>query len=144
MTVKEIKAFVMHQHLDMDMSDVDAYIPFLLTYINEGYDKLVKAWANRRVGETDCPILETDNDSPKIPERYHKALCDWATWCLYRNGNQQKQGRGQAYRYAFEEALTDILNAGGEAAAGDADGDGLVDRTGMPVEDIRHFHGIPR
>ena len=144
MTVKEIKDFIMHQHLDMDSDDVTEYLPFLMTYVNEGYDKCLKAWAHARIGDADFPMLVTDSDVPQIPERYHKALCDWATWCMYRNGNQQKQARGKEYRWAFEEALADMLNSGGEGVNGDADGDGLVDRTGKPVSDIRHFHGIPR
>lgn len=144
MKVQEIKDFVMHQFMDMSPDDVTAYLPYLMVYVNEGYEKLVHAWAKVHVGSDDFPMLVSDNDVPLIPERWHKALCDWATWCMYRNGNQQKQSRGQAYLYAFNEALAEILNSGGEAVEGDADGDGLIDRTGKPVSDIRHFHNIPR
>lgn len=144
MTVKEIKDFIMHQHMDMSPEDALDYLPYLLVYINEGYEKIVQAWAKARVGSKDFPALISDNDVPNVPERYHKLLCDWATWCMYRNGNAQKQSRGQAYLYAFNDGLSEIRNAGGEAVEGDADGDGIVDRTGRPVSDIRHFHGIPR
>ena len=74
MTVKEIKDFIMHQHLDMDSDDVTEYLPFLMTYVNEGYDKCLKAWAHARIGDPDFPMLVTDSDVPQIPERYHKAL----------------------------------------------------------------------
>lgn len=142
--VQEIKDFIMHQFMDMEPEDVREYLPYLMVYVNEGYEKLVHAWAKVHVGSNDFPRLVSDNDVPAIPERYHKLLCDWATWCMYRNGNAQKQNRGQAYLYAFQDGIAEILNSGGEAVQGDEDGDGLVDRTGKPVLDIRHFHGIPR
>ena len=143
MTVKECKDFIMHQFMSMEPEDVQAYLPHLMIYLNEGYDKLVYAWANEHAGHTDFPMLKEDSQTPNIPERYHKALCDWATWCMYRNGNAQKQQRGYEYRRAFEEALAEMENSGGEAVLGDADGDGFIDRTGERVADIRHFHSIP-
>ena len=144
MTVREIRDFILHQHMAMEPEDATDYLPYLMTYINEGYDRLIRAWAHARIGDADYPMLASDADVPNIPERYHKALCDWATWCMYRNGNSPKQQRGYAYRNAFDEAVAEILNSGGEAVMGDADGDGLIDRTGEPVADIRHFHAIPR
>jgi len=143
MTVKEIKDMIMHQFMQMEPEDVQAYLPYMITYVNEGYDKLVFAWAKTHTGTEYFPLLTNDSQIPQIPERYHKALMDWATWCMYRNGNQQKQQRGYEYRRAFEEALLEIANSGGEDVLGDADGDGLIDRTGEPVSDIRHFHSIP-
>ena len=148
MRLKAIKDLCMFQ-FNMDGDDASEYLPFLVTYINEGYDKFVRAWTGgRHAGGLDYPLLAEDNDVPLIPERYHKPLTDWATWCLYRNGNSAKQQRGFQYRTAFEEALAEMLSEGGEKGdlGGDLDGDGYDDTTGEPVpsQQYRQFYNIPR
>ena len=135
--------------LGMDGSDASEYLPYLVTYVNEGYDRLVRAWTgDRHIGGEDYPALKSDYDTPLIPERFHKALTDWVTWCLYRNGNAQKQQRGYQFRSAFEEALADMMRDGAQNGdtSGDLNGDGIDDTTGEPVpkQQYRQFYNIPR
>lgn len=148
MTLKEIKELAMFQY-NMDGEDAGDFLPYLVTYVNEGYDRMVRAWTGgRHGGGTDYPYLSGDEDVPRVPERYHKPLCDWATWCLYRNGNGAKQQRGFQYRYSFEEALAEMMSEGGALGdlSADLDGDGLNDETGEPVptQQYRQFYNIPR
>lgn len=148
MNLGEIKNLAMFQ-FNMEQEDVREYLPFLVTYVNEGYDRFVRAWTgDRHAGGTDYPYLAADTDVPQIPVRFHKPLTDWATWCLYRNGNQAKQNRGYEYRNSFELALAEMLNDGGEKGdlSRDADGDGVDDETGEPVptQQYRQFYNIPR
>lgn len=113
MTVGQIKGLVMFQ-TNNDAEDVGDFLPALMGYINEGYDKLVKACTGvhlQPTGEEHRP-LSWDNDVPNLPEHMHKALADWATWCVYRNGNPQKQQRGYVFRSAFEEALAAAQSEG--------------------------------
>lgn len=145
MTVGDIKLMVMHQY-NLDASDLQDYVPFLITYINEGYTRLTSAWADLPVGTERFPWLKSDNDVPNIPEVYHKAMVDWATWCLYRNGNSQKQQRGMYYRNAFMEVEDEIKSQGGEKCSplADLNGDGFNDETGAAMMDDRYFFNIPR
>lgn len=133
MTLKEIKDQVMFQ-TNNDAEDIDDYLPHVDDYINDGYDRLVSAWTKNHVPQESYPRLEDDDDEPNLPEWLHRYLADWATWLVYRNGNPQKQQRGMAYRYAFEEVLAKIADQGG------ADGlneDGTQKR-------YRNFINIPR
>ena len=133
MTLKEIKDQVMFQ-TNNDAEDIDDYLPHVDDYINDGYDRLVSAWTKNHVPQEDYPRLAEDDDEPNLPEWLHRYLADWATWLVYRNGNPQKQQRGMAYRYAFEEVLAKIADQGG------ADGlneDGTQKR-------YRNFINIPR
>lgn len=133
MTLKEIKDQVMFQ-TNNDAEDIDDYLPHVDDYINDGYDRLVSAWTKNHVPQEDYPRLTEDDDEPNLPEWLHRYLTDWATWLVYRNGNPQKQQRGMAYRYAFEEVLAKIADQGG------ADGlneDGTQKR-------YRNFINIPR
>ena len=148
MRLAGIKQLAMFQ-CNMDAEDEREYLPFLVSYINEGYDRLVKAWTGgRHIGGEDYPELTGDNDVPNLPERFHKPLADWATWCIYRNGNAAKQQRGFQYRTAFEEALAEMLAEGGKAGdlSGDLNGDGYDDTTGEPVpaQPYKQFYNIPR
>jgi len=111
MTLAEIKDEVMFQ-TNNDSEDVGDYLPYLVDYINEGYDRLVSAWEKNHL-PVQHDRLEYDTDEPELPEWTHRALCDWATWLIYRNGNPQKQQRGMAFRAAFEEVLTKIADEGG-------------------------------
>ena len=133
MTLVEIKNQIMFQ-TNNDAEDVGDYLPHLIDYINEGYDKLVKAWAKTHTGIGEYDRLEYDTDEPDLPEWTHRALCDWATWLVYRNGNPQKQQRGYAYRSAFEEILSQIAGEGGEAG---------LDENGN-LKQYKYFRNIPR
>lgn len=133
MTFAEIKDHVMFQS-NNDAEDIEDYLPHVNDYINEGYDRLVKAWSKNHIPQTDYPKLVEDTDVPQLPDWTHRAIADWATWLVYRNGNPQKQNRGMAYRYAFEEILAKIADGGGA--------DGLnADGT---QKQYRNFINIPR
>lgn len=114
MNVAEIKTKVMFQ-TNNDVDDLEDYLPYLLDYINEGYDRLVVAWAGAHIDSTlsDFPALSGDEDTPNLPSWTHRALVDWATWCIYRNGNTQKQQRGYQFRAAFSEVEETIRSEGG-------------------------------
>lgn len=126
MTVGEIKALVMFQ-TNNDAEDVADYLPYLGSYLSEGYDRLVYAWAG--IHPTDdgeeYQTLTDDNQEPKLPEWLHKSIADWATWLVYRNGNPDKQNRGYAFRTSFEETLRQIAAQGGKAGS------------------VKHFTNIP-
>ena len=120
MTFAEIKNEVMFQ-TNNDAEDIGDYLPYVNDYINEGYDRLVKVWTKSHVPQGEYYRLEDDRDEPNLPEWTHRAICDWATWLVYRNGNPQKQQRGMAYRNAFEEICARMADEGG-AAGLNADG----------------------
>ena len=114
MTVEEIKNRVMFQ-TNNDIDDLEDFMPYLMGYINEGYDKLTYAYAGVHLSddpEDEYSDLMDDMDEPAIPIRMHPAIADWATWLVYRNGNPQKQQRGIPFRQAFEEMLNDAKEVG--------------------------------
>lgn len=133
MTLAEIKAQIMFQ-TNNDEEDIEDYLPHVIDYINDGYDRLVKAWSKNHIPSGDFEKLMYESDEPALPEWTHRALCDWATWLIYRNGNPQKQQRGMAYRAAFEEVLAKIAGEGG-ASGLDENGNQIV---------FRNFRNIPR
>lgn len=133
MTFAEIKDQVMFQS-NNDAEDISDYLPHVNDYINEGYDRLVKAWAKNHIPQAEYPKLENDTDVPQTPDWTHRALADWATWLIYRNGNPQKQQRGMAYRAAFEEVLSKIADEGGASGLNE---DGTL-------KQYRNFINIPR
>lgn len=112
MTLAEIKNQVMFQ-TNNDAEDVGDYLPHLLDYINEGYDRLMSVWEKNHIPVNHERLTE-DTDEPELPEWTHRAIADWATWLVYRNGNPQKQNRGMAFRNAFEEVLRKISDEGGK------------------------------
>lgn len=114
MTFREIKDQIMFQ-TNNDAEDIEDYLPHVDDYINDGYDRLVKAWTKNHVPQGEYPRLTEDTDAPNLPAWTHRALCDWATWLVYRNGNPQKQQRGMAFRQSFEEILAKISDEGGAA-----------------------------
>lgn len=105
MTLAEIKNMVMFQ-TNNDADDLGDYLPYLETYINDGYDRLVVAFAKQHVSadSNDYTPLTHDKSAPNLPDWSHPAIADWATWLIYRNGNTQKQNRGYQYRTSFEYA----------------------------------------
>lgn len=132
MTLGEIKDQIMFQ-TNNDSEDIEDYLPHVIDYVNDGYDILINAW-NRTHVAIKVDRLEYDTDEPELPEWTHRALVDWATWLVYRNGNPQKQQRGMAYRSSFDEILSKIRNEGGEAG---------LDEDGNPIQ-YRNFRNIPR
>lgn len=104
MTLGDIKATVMHQ-TNNDIGDLEDFAPFLTDYINDGYDKMLYAYAKVHPGGEDYPLLLNSDDKPILPHRLHQSLADWATWMVYRNGNAARQQRGYVFRSAFEEAI---------------------------------------
>lgn len=118
MTLAEIKDQIMFQ-TNNDAEDIDDYLPHVNDYINDGYDRLVSAWTKSHTPQEDYPRLEDNEDVPNLPVWTHRALCDWATWLVYRNGNPQKQNRGLAFKSAFEEVLAKIVGEGGAAGLND-------------------------
>lgn len=110
MTLAEIKEQVMFQ-TNNDAEDLGDYEPHINDYVNEGYDRLVSAWNKGHVTEDNR--LEMDTDEPELPMWTHRALVDYATWLIYRNGNPQKQQRGMTYLNAFQQTLSKILDEGG-------------------------------
>ena len=103
MTLGEIKNMVMFQ-TNNDADDLGDFLPYLETYINDGYDRLVVAFAGEHVSadSNDYTPLTHDKSAPNLPDWTHRAVADWATWMIYRNGNVQKQNRGYQFRTAFE------------------------------------------
>ena len=133
MTLSEIQEQVMFQ-TNNDADDLGDYTPHIDDYINEGYDRIVIIWDHKHVPCTDYPRLENGTDEPLLPEWIHRYIADWATLLIYRNGNPQKQNRGMAYRYAFEEMLSKITGEGGK---------GGLDENGNPIR-YKNFRNIPR
>lgn len=115
MTVAEIKNEVMFQ-TNNDVDDLGDFLPYLMDYINEAYDRLVYAWCKIHPSDDDetWTRLQSDTDVPGTPVWTHRALADWTTWLIYRNGNPQKQSRGYPFRQAFEEVLAKITAEGGK------------------------------
>jgi phosphatidylethanolamine-binding protein (PEBP) family uncharacterized protein len=116
MTVSEMKDQIMFQ-TNNDTEDIEDYEPYVLEYLNDGYDRLVMVWAKQHVSKTNAtyPALSADIDVPATPEWTHRYIADWATWLVYRNGNPQKQQRGYAFRANFLEMLAKVAEEGGAA-----------------------------
>lgn len=133
MTLGEIKDRIMFQ-TNNDAEDIEDYLPYVVDYINEGYDRLMNAWNKTHVPTGDYDRLEIDPDEPLLPEWTHPAIADWATWLIYRNGNPQKQQRGMVFRSSFEEVLSRISDEGGENG---------VNENGTRKH-FRFFRNIPR
>lgn len=135
MTLAELKDRVMFQ-TNNDSEDVGDYLPHLVDYLNDGYDRLVSVWAKQHVSpsSSDWLPLEDDLDEPLTPAWTHPFIGDWATWLVYRNGNPQKQQRGYAFREAFLGMLSKIADEGGM--------DGL-NEDGTQKQ-YKYFRNIPR
>lgn len=102
MKLDEIKAQVMYQ-TNNDRDDLPDFEPHLTDYINEGYDILVMNYTDLHVASDseEFPPLNDGEDVPRLPEYTHRGLADYATFCVYRNGNAVKQNRGMAFYSAF-------------------------------------------
>lgn len=133
MTFREIKDQIMFQ-TNNDADDIEDYLPHVDDYVNDGYDRLVKVWTKNHVPQEAYPRLAADEDVPNLPLWTHRALCDWATWLVYRNGNPQKQNRGLYFKQAFDEIVAQIAGEGGAAGLNE---DGTQ-------KQYRNFINIPR
>ena len=109
MTLDQIKAQVMFQ-TNNDKDDLPDFEPHLTDYINEGYDILVMNYTDQHVASDseEYPPLSLLTDVPKLPEYTHRALADYATYLVYRNGNAVKQNRGTAFYSAFLEVISKL------------------------------------
>ena len=107
MTLKQLREHVMFQ-TNNDTDDLDEFQPAVDNYINEGYDRLVEVYADTHIGTTEFPVLSTITDVPKIPSWAHRAIGDYATYLVYRNGNQYKQNRGERYLQMFMDVLNKL------------------------------------
>ena len=109
MTLKELKEHIMFQ-TNNDADDLGDYLPHIVDYINEGYDKVVTDWCGEHVSvdSDNYTPLSHDKSQPDTPDWTHRAIADWATWLIYRNGSSVKQNRGMQYRYAAETLLATI------------------------------------
>lgn len=119
MNLLEIKNMVMFQ-TNNDADDLGDFLPHLEDYINEGYDRLVMVYAGEHVTiDSDLYLpLTHDKSSPELPDWAHRALADYATWMIYRNGNVEKQRRGQQYLAAFESILSRMQGMSVDASTG--------------------------
>ena len=119
MNLLEIKNMVMFQ-TNNDADDLGDFLPYLEDYINEGYDRLTVVYAGEHVSiDSDLYLpLTHDKSIPELPDWAHRAIADYATWLIYRNGNVQKQNRGQQYRAAFEEVLSKLQGMSVDAETG--------------------------
>ena len=133
MTLGEIKYQVLFQS-NNDPDDLGDFMPHIDDYVNDGYDRMLKAWDHAHAGTDAYPRLFDDSDTPLTPEWTHRYLADWATWLVYRNGNPQKQNRGYPFRESFERMLSQIASEGGAAGLNE---DGTQKR-------YKYFINIPR
>lgn len=104
MTLVELKQQVMFQ-TGNDAQDLGDFQPHLTDYLNEGYDRLVRAYADAHLNDESgaYPALLHDRSMPGLPEWAHRAIADYATWMVYRNGSAVRQNRGYVFRKAFDD-----------------------------------------
>ena len=77
----------------------------------------IRSWAEEHTTDdvdAEWPRLHEDYEKPKTPEWTHRAIVDWATWLVYRNGNTNKQNRGLAFRSSFDEIIAKVIAQGGK------------------------------
>ncbi len=96
------------------IEDLNDFVPMIYEYVNEGYDKLFYAYTS-----THPPSKLAMTSDIDLPSFAHKAVADYTTWSLLRNGSQAKQNRGYAYLSAFNEIRAELIQqAIGSAGAG--------------------------
>ena len=100
MTLAEIKTQALFQFgNDTDALDEYEFMPHIVDYANEGYEILFWYWKDIHI--PDDMKLRREEDVPQLPEWAHRAIADYTTWMLYRNGSSARQNRGQAYWDSF-------------------------------------------
>ena len=119
MTLLEIQNHVMFQ-TNNDADDLPDYQPAVNKYINEGYELLAYAYDKLHLDEVAegesiarYATLANTTDVPAIPAWAHRAIADYATYLMYRNGNALKQNRGMAYYQMFMEVYKQMPFAKG-------------------------------
>lgn len=113
MNLLELKQQVMFQ-TGNDAEDLGDFLPHLNDYLNEAYDRLLLAERGQHTDDEGAyPRLRHDKSSPELPQWAHRALADFATWMVYRNGSPQKQNRGYVFKKAFEETECRLRASGG-------------------------------
>lgn len=130
MTFAEIRARVIFQ-MNADSEDTADYQPALDGYINDGYARMLYALTKCRIRTAVHPALTADTDVPKTPEWTHDAIADYATYLCYRNGNPQKQSRGNAFYNRFREAMSEATALSGGVTVAD---DGTITVTDTPPQ----------
>ena len=121
MTLNDIRNHVLFQTQN-DADDLGEFQPALEQYINEGYDKLVYIVTGGghlddkdKAGEVEYATLVGGTEEPALPAWTHRAIADYATYMIYRNGNAIKQNRGMAYYQSFLDASRDCQSPRGKA-----------------------------
>ncbi len=132
MTLAELQSRVIYQ-VNADEDDLSDYQPHLTGYLNQGYDRLLHALVSRRVPDAPFPALTAEGDVPKLPEWTHDALADYATYLVYRNGNPQKQSRGQAFLARFLEVESECKSLSSRMAY-DAETGEIIQRGRKPPQ----------
>lgn len=112
MTLLELQDYVLFQ-TNNDTDDLGDFTPYINGYINEGYDRLVEAYAGAHVGDEGYPKLSAVEMTPNLPDWMQLGIAYWATWLIYRNGNPNKQQRGAQFRASAEEIKAKVLSSGG-------------------------------
>ena len=92
MDLSALRQQVMFQ-IGGDAEDVKDFLPHLNDYINEAYDRLVMAAHGRHLCPEDERFqpLSHELSQPTLPAWTHRAIADWATWLVCRNGSAQRQ-----------------------------------------------------
>ena len=127
MTLADMKKLVLLQ-LGEDPEDVDEYVDLLNFYLEKGYRELMRV-RKRGLMEDIEPLTDGDN---LLPDEYHGALVDYATYGILANGNASKQQRSQMFLMRFEDVRMRIRSERDEEAHAANEGNwkftGLYDR----------------
>jgi hypothetical protein len=90
-----------------DAEDLREFLPELEGYLNSAYDWVSWYIDKKHVGnrEDERPRLSADTDEPDVPQWLHEYMCDYATYLIYRNGNQARQQRGIPFLQRWMDAI---------------------------------------
>lgn len=114
MTFDELRERVIFQ-VNADSDDLGDYEPALDGYINTGYDKIVDAFLEEHIDMGGkYASMEAPWDTPNMPSWTHKAMADYATYLVYRNGNPQKQQRGMRFLQDAMEVINECKSYRGK------------------------------
>jgi hypothetical protein len=96
-----------------DAEDLREFLPEVEGYLNAAYN-IASHLKNKKFvggGADEVPRLAADTDIPDLPEWVHEYLCDYATYLIYRNGNQARQQRGIPFLTRWQECLALIAKS---------------------------------
>lgn len=140
MTFEQMMQRAIFQY-NADWDDYEDYAPHVDAYVNDGYDQVLHALTKYHLDDLPVfPTLEAEADAevePKVPQWTHLPICDYATYMLYRNGNPQKQQRGQEFLRNFMKCLSRCEELSARTKVDTATGAITVDE-GSPVQ----FHHV--